>query len=68
MKLQIPPLEYNRAAEIERNRQIESADEKNVKAGRDILMRSGRIILVSPDGSQFALTVANDGTLGSTAL
>jgi hypothetical protein len=54
---------------------IAREDVQNVKKGRDIVMRGGRpgtrdprVILYSPSGDPFYLTVADDGTLGAAAL
>jgi hypothetical protein len=48
---------------------VEKADRENIKRGRDIeLANDERLILRSPDGSRFYLTVANDGTLTATGL
>lgn len=44
-------------------------DERNFKKGSDLrLVQGERIILVSPDSTRYILTVADDGTLGTTAL
>lgn len=50
-------------------------DAQNVKRGRDIELSGGRagtrdprLILRSPSGFRFYLTVADDGTLGAVAL
>lgn len=61
MKLPPPSL----AALGEWRREIERADRNNLKRGRDIEAGAGRVILTSPNGTRYALTVANDGTLGT---
>lgn len=68
MKLVPPPNSYNRATEVERNRQIEQADKQNHKKGRDVEIGSGRLIISSPNGSRFRVTVADDGTLSAIAI
>lgn len=47
-------------------RQIEMADEKNYKRDRDLEIGQNRIILTSPNGSRYALTVTDAGVLGTT--
>ena len=43
-------------------------DERNRKVGRDVTLLVGeRIILKSPDGSRWAITVSNAGALSTTA-
>jgi hypothetical protein len=44
-------------------------DGESLKRGRDIELAAGeRLILRSPDGSRFYLSVADDGTLTAEAL
>lgn len=49
---------------------IEAADRDNLKRGRDLDLGNATVglILVSPDGSRWRLTVADDGTLGADPL
>ena len=49
-------------------RQIEQADIMNYKRDRDVEMSNNRLILTSPNGSRYALTVDNAGVIGTTAL
>lgn len=49
-------------------RALSDADNKNRKLGRDIELVSDRLILRSPDGTRFIITVDNSGNLGTTAL
>ena len=57
-----------RTEEIERNRQIELADRENHKRGRDIEVEPGRLILTSPDGTRWNITVDNAGSISATSL
>jgi len=69
VNLQPPPLDYDATIEIERNREIESADLLNRKKRQDLeISSSERLILSSPNGSRFSLTVSNSGVLSATAL
>lgn len=54
---------------------ISREDGQNIKKGRDIHLRGGRagtrdprLVIYSPSGDPFFLTVADDGTLTATAL
>ena len=49
-------------------RQIEQADSMNYKRDRDLEIGDNRVILTSPNGSRYALTVDNAGVIGTTAL
>lgn len=64
-----PPLQYEPSAESQRNQLIEQADNMNHKRGADVeLGREERIIMRSPDGSRWAVSVSNAGALEVTAL
>lgn len=47
---------------------LEEADRENLKRGVDLELVDEALILRSPDGSRWALTVDNSGVLGTTAL
>jgi len=49
----------------ERNRQIEKADRENVKKTRENYI-SGELLLQSPDGTWWTLTVDNAGNVTAT--
>ena len=68
MRLPVAPPQYNRQKAQTANGIIERADSQNHKRNRDIEVGVARIILTSPDGTRYALTVANDGTVGSSAV
>jgi hypothetical protein len=59
---------YDFVQENQRNNLIEQADNLNRKKNQDIELRSERLILQSPDGTRFNITVANDGTISATSL
>lgn len=68
MKLANPAPVYSRADELERNRALELADMQNHKRGRDIEVGAGRVIVKSPDGTRWEITVSNAGVVGASAV
>ena len=68
MKLPFVKPFYNSEVERVRNREIERADRENHKRNRDVEVGAGRLILTSPNGTRYEVTVADDGTLGTSAL
>lgn len=64
MKLPLAPSPQ----EAERNRQIEAADRENHKRGRDVEIGQGRLILTSPNGTRYDITVSNAGAIVVTSL
>lgn len=68
MKLRTPPHAYSRQAETERNGQLERADAENHKRGRDVEVGDARLILKSPDGKRWSITVSNAGAISATAI
>jgi len=59
---------YDFVQENQRNNLIEQADNLNRKKNQDVELRGERLILQSPDGTRFNITVANDGTISATSL
>jgi hypothetical protein len=53
---------------VEWQRLIEKADAENIKRVADIELATARVILTSPNGTRYALQVANDGTLSTSAV
>ena len=68
MKLPRPAPAYDIADQAQARGAIERADAENLKRGGDIQMRTGRLVLFSPNGTAYALTVTNAGVLGAQAL
>lgn len=68
MNLPRPGERYERPTEDRRNRALELADAQNLKRGQDVELRDERLILRSPDGTRYQVTVDNTGTLGTVAL
>lgn len=68
MKLPVPQGQYSRAVEVERNRVIEMADGQNHKRNRDVEIGQARLILTSPNGTRYSVTVDNAGVISTTAI
>lgn len=69
MKLRNPAPGYMQAHEIERNRAIEAADRMNRKKLEDVeIAPDERLILSSPDGTRWKITVSNVGAISATSL
>jgi hypothetical protein len=54
--------------EAQRNLVIEQADNLNHKKNRDIEVGDGRLILKSPNGTRYQITVSNAGVIGASAV
>lgn len=63
MKLAAPGMTWNRLSEARRNQEIENANRENHKRGRDVEVGRGRVILTSPGGVRYALSVDDAGAL-----
>tara|TARA_Y100000004_G_scaffold39382_1_gene42366 strand:- start:7486 stop:7695 length:210 start_codon:yes stop_codon:yes gene_type:complete len=69
MILQPPPENYDLIFEIERNRELESQDALNRKKQQDLeIVSNERLILSSPNGTRYQITVSNSGTLTAVAI
>lgn len=69
MILPIVPGAYTPTIETERNRQIAMADQMNRKKMQDVAVEAGaRLILVSPNGTRYSVTVDNSGALSAVAV
>ena len=67
MNLPKPKPEYDYANEVEARRQIEEADRQTLKRNQDLVIPVGqRVILISPGGYRYALTVSDGGALSTT--
>lgn len=49
-------------------RQVQMADQMNYKRDRDVEIVQNRLILTSPNGSRYAVTVNDAGVLGTAPL
>lgn len=68
MILPAAPATYQKADQDAAREEMRQADDQNRKTGQDIELTTDRLILRSPDGSRFALSVDNAGTLSAVAL
>ncbi len=69
MRFAPPRKYYDPNAELDRNQQIEQADDENHKKGRDIEVGgSCRVTLTSPGGIRYWLSVDDAGALTVTAV
>jgi hypothetical protein len=69
MRLPNPPQDYSSSIERERNRAIESADALNLKKLQDVeFVEGARLILRSPNGTRYSITVSNLGVITATSI
>ncbi len=63
-----PPLVYDARWASELKRVLDQLAQRAHQRGQDLEMSDGRVILTSPNGTRYALEVANNGTLSTVAL
>lgn len=68
MILPRPPKDYDLRDQSETRRAIELEDRNNRKLGQDVEINDNRLILKSPDGTRWNITIADDGTISGTSL
>lgn len=69
MKLPSPPPQYDPLYEGEKNRVLEQSDFQNLKRLADVeVVDPQRLILRSPNGTRYKITVSNSGVLSATTL
>lgn len=68
MKLPRPPQQYNEQDQAITRAMEEQADAENHKRNRDLEVSPGRLIIKSPNGTRYSITVSNTGTISATAL
>jgi hypothetical protein len=67
MILPKPMPAYDFRNEAELRAALEREDRNNQKLTRDVVIEGRRLVLASPDGTRFALTVSNAGVLAAVA-
>ncbi len=68
MNLPSPPPRYEPTDQARLREELRRTDAENHKRGRDVEIGAGRVILTSPNGTRYAITVDNAGVLGTTAI
>lgn len=68
MKLPTAAQSYDLRDQAQMRNLLERADVQNMKRGQDIEVSSARLILTSPNGTRYSVTVDNSGNLSTTAL
>lgn len=69
MKLPNPPLNYDSSFEAQRNAFIEQMDQQSLKRQADVeIVAPQRLILRSPNGNKWSITISNLGILVVTAI
>jgi hypothetical protein len=69
MKLQRPTFEYDTADQLSLRRALELADALNRKKNVDIeLGQDEKLVIRSPNGTRYYLTVSNVGALSATTM
>lgn len=68
MTLPSPPKVYSQSVTARTNAELESADAENHKRNRDVEIGFSRVILTSPNGTRYAITVSNAGVLSTVVV
>ena len=69
MIIQPSPEIYDASYENEKNRTLEAEDLLNRKKRQDLeIVSNERLILSSPNGTRYKISVSNSGTLTATAI
>lgn len=68
--MNLPPssADYSQANEAALRRALEQEDRRNRKAGADVEVGREKLVLTSPDGARWSVTVSNAGVLGADPL
>lgn len=69
MRLPVPSNTYDARSEMQRNLLLEQSDYQNRKKNQDLeIAGAERLILSSPNGTRYSITVTNAGVLQATAI
>jgi hypothetical protein len=68
MRLPKPPPAYSQSVDGQRNLVLERADNLNHKKNRDVEIGDGRLILKSPNGTRYQITVSDAGVVGASTV
>lgn len=68
MRLPLPMQEYSSSVVQQTNNTLEQEDKKNFKKDTDININDGRLILKSPNGTRYNITVDNSGNITASTI
>lgn len=68
MNLASPAPNYNVTDQAQLRRALMTADNQNRKAGQNVELRAESLILRSPNGDRWKITVSNSGVVSASAL
>jgi hypothetical protein len=68
MNLPPPPARYDQKHSVVVHNEIERADSENFKRYNDVELRGTRLILSSPDGTRWQVSVDNSGVIQASPL
>ena len=68
MRLPDPPLEYSQDHQSDVQVRLEAEDQRSHKRGRDIEVSPARLILTSPNGTRYSVTVDNAGAISTSVV
>jgi len=68
MRLPLPMQEYSSSVTQQTNNTLEQEDKKNFKKDTDININDGRLILKSPNGTRYNITVDNSGNITASTI
>ena len=68
MRLPLPMQEYSSSVTQQTNNTLEQEDKKNFKKDTDININDGRLILKSPNGTSYNITVDNSGNITASTI
>ena len=68
MRLPLPSQDYNASIAQQTNNALEQEDKKNFKKDTDININDGRLILKSPNGTRYNITVDNSGNITASSI
>lgn len=63
-----PSAQYDQSNEAQTRSSIERNDLDLMRITHDVDISKRRLIIPSPDGTRFSITVADDGTISATAI
>ena len=68
MRLQNPPARHSGSYQSSLNLDIEQSDQLNHKKNQDVEVGAARLILRSPNGTRYSVTVDNSGNLSAASI